>query len=74
MTLPKNRIELFLWLESDRMQNAVLREFYSERSVVREERRMRTDDRPTGRYYETLNPSSAKRSVPHPGHRLAHGH
>lgn len=55
VTLPKNRIELFLWLESDRMQNAVLREFYSERSVVREERRMRTDDRPTGRYYETLN-------------------
>ena len=44
-----------MWLESDRMQNAVLREFYSERSVVREERRMRYDDRPTGRFYETLN-------------------
>jgi predicted Zn-dependent peptidase len=55
VTLPKNKIELFLWLESDRMQNAVLREFYSERSVVREERRMRYDDRPTGRFYETLN-------------------
>ncbi|MCK9181303.1 MAG: insulinase family protein [Fibrobacteraceae bacterium] len=55
VTLPKNRVELFLWLESDRMQNAVLREFYSERDVVREERRMRYDDRPTGRYYETLN-------------------
>jgi predicted Zn-dependent peptidase len=48
-------VELFLWLESDRMQNAVLREFYAEREVVREERRMRYDDRPTGRYYETLN-------------------
>jgi predicted Zn-dependent peptidase len=55
VTLPKNKIELFMWLESDRMQNAVLREFYSERSVVREERRMRYDDRPTGRFYETLN-------------------
>ncbi|MBP5248122.1 MAG: insulinase family protein [Fibrobacter sp.] len=55
VTLPKNRIELFLYLEADRMQNAILREFYSERDVVREERRMRYDDRPTGRYMETLN-------------------
>lgn len=55
VTLPKNKIELFLWLEADRMQNAVLREFYSERDVVREERRMRYDDKPTGRFYETLN-------------------
>jgi len=55
VTLPKNKIELFMWLEADRMQNAVLREFYSERSVVREERRMRYDDKPTGRYYESLN-------------------
>ena len=54
VTLPKNKVELFLWLESDRMQNAVLREFYPERDVVREERRMRYDDRPTGRYNETL--------------------
>ncbi len=55
VTLPKDKIELFMWLEADRMQNAVLREFYSERDVVREERRMRYDDKPTGRYYETLN-------------------
>ncbi len=55
VTLPKDKIELFMWLEADRMQNAVLREFYSERMVVREERRMRYDDKPTGRFYETLN-------------------
>ncbi|MCF0222736.1 MAG: insulinase family protein [Fibrobacter sp.] len=55
VTLPKNKIELFMWLEADRMQNAVLREFYSERDVVREERRMRYDDKPTGRFYESLN-------------------
>ncbi len=54
VTLPKNKLELFLWLESDRMQNAVLREFYSERDVVMEERRMRVDDSPTGRYWESL--------------------
>src|SRR5690606_5061041 len=33
VTLPKNKVDLFLWLEADRMQNAVLREFYSERDV-----------------------------------------
>jgi predicted Zn-dependent peptidase len=55
VTLRKDKIELFMWLESDRMQNAVLREFYSERDVVREERRMRYDDKPTGRFFETLN-------------------
>jgi predicted Zn-dependent peptidase len=54
VTLPRNKVELFFWLESDRMQNAVLREFYPERDVVREERRMRYDDSPTGRYFETL--------------------
>ena len=54
VTLPRNKVELFLWLEADRMQNAVLREFYPERDVVREERRMRYDDSPTGRYFESL--------------------
>jgi len=54
VTLPRNKIELYFWLESDRMQNAILREFYPERDVVHEERRMRYDDSPTGRYFETL--------------------
>lgn len=54
VTLPRERVELFLWLEADRMQNAVLREFYPERDVVAEERRMRVEDRPTGRYWESL--------------------
>ncbi|MDR1760545.1 MAG: insulinase family protein [Fibrobacter sp.] len=55
VTLPKNKVELFLWLEADRMENAVFREFYAERDVIREERRLRYDDKPTGRYYETFN-------------------
>ena len=54
VTLPRNRFELFLWLESDRMRNAVLRDFHSERDVVREERRMRVENRPQGRYWETM--------------------
>jgi predicted Zn-dependent peptidase len=55
VTLPKNKAELFLWFEADRMQNAVLREFYPERDVVREERRMRYDDSPYGRYFESMD-------------------
>jgi len=54
VTLPMNKIELFYWIESDRMKNPVLREFYSERDVVTEERRMRYDNRPLGRYFERL--------------------
>ncbi len=54
VTLPRNRLELFLWLEADRMHHGVLREFYPERDVVMEERRMRVEDRPTGRYWESL--------------------
>jgi predicted Zn-dependent peptidase len=55
VTLPKNRVELFYWIESDRMQNPVLREFHSEQEVVTEERRMRYDNRPLNRYWERLN-------------------
>jgi predicted Zn-dependent peptidase len=46
--LPKNKIELFMWLESDRFNNPVFREFYSERDVVREERRRGVESTPTG--------------------------
>lgn len=50
--LPKNKIEVFMWLESDRFNNPVFREFYSERDVVREERRLGVDSTPTGRIEE----------------------
>jgi predicted Zn-dependent peptidase len=55
VTLPQNKLELFCWIEADRMQNPVLREFYSERDVVTEERRMRYENRPMGKYWEQLN-------------------
>jgi len=42
--LPANRLEVWARLESDRMQNSVLRDFYTEREVVREERRLRIDN------------------------------
>jgi predicted Zn-dependent peptidase len=53
--LPSNRLELWAWLESDRLMNPVFREFYSERDVVHEERRMRTESTPLGKYDEAFN-------------------
>ena len=54
VSLPANKVELWMRLESDRMRSPVLREFYKERSVILEERRTRTDDRPFGRLYENF--------------------
>ncbi len=42
--LPANRLELWAMIESDRMKNAVFREFYSEKNVVCEERRLGEND------------------------------
>lgn len=50
--MPANRTRLWFVLESDRMQNPVFREFYTERDVVTEERRMRVDTSPGGLLYE----------------------
>src|SRR5688572_25406029 len=52
--VPKNRVELWAWLESDRLLNPVFREFYSERDVVFEERRLRTESTPLGKYDEAF--------------------
>ncbi len=51
-SLPENRMELWFSLESDRFKNPVFREFYKEKEVVREERRMRTESQPVGRLIE----------------------
>ncbi|OEU71304.1 MAG: peptidase M16 [Desulfuromonadales bacterium C00003093] len=54
INLPANKLELWAAIESDRLQNAVLREFYTEREVVREERRRSYESSPSGMLYETL--------------------
>ena len=51
-SMPENRLELWAWLESGRLSDTVPREFYKERDVVVEERRMRTDSNPIGRLVE----------------------
>jgi len=54
ISLPSNRLELWASIESDRMRNAVLREFYTEREVIREERRRSYESSPSGMLYENL--------------------
>lgn len=51
-SMPSNQFELWAYMESERFRNPVFREFYKERDVVREERRMRTESSPFGRLIE----------------------
>jgi len=51
-SLPSNQVELWAYMESERFLNPVFREFYKERDVVFEERRMRTESSPIGRLVE----------------------
>jgi zinc protease len=54
--LSADRVQIALDLESDRMQNLLLREedFHTERMVVMEERRLRTEDNPQSYLQEQL--------------------
>lgn len=51
-SFPSNKLELWMSLESDRYFNPVFREFFKERDVVMEERRMSTESRPIGKLVE----------------------
>jgi len=50
-SLPSNHMELWFWLESERFLNPVFREFYKERDVVMEERRL-MESQPVGKLLE----------------------
>src|ERR1700740_2534151 len=65
-SLPENRLELWAYLESERFLHPVMREFYKERNVVIEERRMRTDSNPSGRLLEQFGAAAFEA---HPYHR-----
>jgi predicted Zn-dependent peptidase len=65
-SLPANRLELWAYLESERFLHPVLREFYKERNVVIEERRLRTDSNPIGRLLEQFDAAAFEA---HPYHR-----
>jgi predicted Zn-dependent peptidase len=66
-----NRLELWAYLESERFMHPVFREFYKERNVVIEERRMRTDSAPVGRLVEQF---LAEAFAAHPYHRPTIGY
>jgi len=51
-SLPSNKVELWMDLESERFLHPVLREMYKERDVVAEERRMRIESNPVGKLVE----------------------
>jgi predicted Zn-dependent peptidase len=70
-SLPANKVELWAFLESERFAHPVFREFYEERDVVQEERRMSTDSQPMGRLIEQF---TAAAFVAHPYHHSAIGH
>ncbi len=52
VSLPANRLEFWCLMESERLRDGVLREFYSERDVVIEERLRGVETRPFGKLYE----------------------
>src|SRR5712692_9142322 len=55
-TFPSNYLERVIWLEADRLGSLKVdaANFQSEREVVKEERRVRVEDRPYGRVFEDL--------------------
>jgi predicted Zn-dependent peptidase len=75
VNLPANRLELWMMLEADRLANTVPREFYKERDVILEERRMNTETSPVGTLIEQF---LSGRLIAHPygisRHRLAVGY
>lgn len=55
INVPANKLELWCWMESERLLHPVFREFYAERDVVYEERRLRVESTPLGKFAETFN-------------------
>src|ERR1035437_3651317 len=65
-SFPINRLELWAYLESERFLHPAMRQFYKERNVVIEERRMRVDSNPIGRLLEQFTQEAF---AAHPYHR-----
>ena len=53
-SFPSNKLELWMSLESERFLEPVFREFYKEKQVILEERRLRTDNSPIGKMIEAF--------------------
>lgn len=70
-SLPANKLEFWMAMTSDRFLNPVFREFYKERDVVMEERRMGIETQPNGRLIEDFFATAFKA---HPYHHTVVGH
>ncbi len=69
--LPSNKVEFWMAMISDRFFNPVFREFFKERDVVMEERRLGVETRPTGRMFEDFFATAFKA---HPYRHSVIGH
>jgi len=69
--LPSNRLEFWMAMTSDRFLNPVFREFYKERDVIMEERRLGVETQPTGKLMEDFMAVAFKA---HPYHHEVVGH
>lgn len=70
-SLPSNRLEFWMAMTSDRFLNPVFREFYKERDVIMEERRLGLETQPTGKLMEDFMAVAFKA---HPYHHVVVGH
>ncbi|MCX6557864.1 MAG: pitrilysin family protein [Candidatus Aminicenantes bacterium] len=69
--LPANRLEFWMAVTSDRFLNPVFREFYKERDVVMEERRLSVETRPNSKLFEDFLATAFKA---HSYHHMVVGH
>jgi predicted Zn-dependent peptidase len=53
-SFPSNKLELWMSLESERFLEPVFRDFFREKEVILEERRMRSENSPTGQLFEAF--------------------
>ncbi len=70
-SLPSNKLEYWMAMTSDRFLNPIFREFYKERDVVMEERRLGLETRPMGKLVEDFTAAAFKA---HPYHHSVVGH
>eukprot|EP00884_Botryococcus_braunii_P004739 jgi/Botrbrau1/14266/Bobra.113_2s0012.1 len=74
MSLPSNKLELWFALEAERFQAPVFRQLYMEKQVVAEERRMRIDNSPLGKFQEQFQGAALSNNYRRPRHRVSAGH
>ncbi|MBC8358385.1 MAG: insulinase family protein [Candidatus Aminicenantes bacterium] len=70
-SLPSNKLEYWMSMTSDRFLNPIFREFFKERDVVMEERRLGLETRPMGKLVEDFTAAAFKA---HPYHHSVVGH